>query len=105
MKTTKNNSSEMSTSSGYTLKIRLNLWENQCLNQLAELSHSSKAAILKQSLYGENAVSVIKQQLIQSSFIKISEALDHNNLNEVREEMMNLCLSLNFVNETVNQEK
>ena len=105
MKTTKNNSQEISTNSGYTIKVRLNAKENQCLNQLAELTHSSKAAVLKRSLYGENAESVIKQQLIQSSFIKISKALDRNNLNEVREEMMNLCLSLNSVNKTVDPMK
>lgn len=105
MKTTKNDSQEILTNNNYTLKIRLNARENQRLNQLAELAHSSKAAVLKQSLYGENAESVIKQRLIQSSFIKISKALDRNNLNEVREEMMNLCLSLNSVNKTVDPMK
>ena len=99
MCTSKNNSS------GSTLKIRLNSAEEERLNQLAEMTHTSKAAILKQSLYGDNAACTAIQKIIQSSFNQMSGLLERGNLCEVRKEMMKLCVSLNSMRTTVSSEK
>ena len=98
MCTSKNNSS------GSTLKIRLNSIEEERLNLLAEMTHTSKAAVLKQSLYGENAACAAMQRMIQSFFNQMSAPLERGDLNEVREEMMKLCVSLNSL-KTVSPEK
>ena len=98
MSTTKNNSS------GATLKIRLNFAEEERLNQLAEMTHTSKAAVLKQSLYGENAACAAMQKMIQSSFNQMSGLLEQGDLSEIRKEMMKLCVSLNSL-KTVSPEK
>ena len=90
--------------SGSTLKIRLNSAEEERLNLLAEMTHTSKAAVLKQSLYGENAACAAMQKMIQSAFNQMSGLLEQGDLSEIRKEMMKLCVSLNSL-KTVSPEK
>ena len=74
--------------------LKLSPEEDQRLTELANLTHLSRAAVLKQSLY---TVPVFGETLIYEAMKRIHQHLEQSDTEAIREEMMQLCLSLNLL--------
>lgn len=75
-----------------TLLIKLNHWEAARLDQLSNQLSTSKAAVLKQSLYSRTPVN---RKYLYQSIQRMDKYLSKNDYDGLREEMKNLCMYLN----------